>query len=222
VPHSCQNRRKTTVTSGHLRVARAASDLDTCRLTPCVKRPSKQQVVTVERGSGLQDRRLLKGHSEDLRHGPTAESGVYENQGGASGAPRAGLWPWRPRPARPRRLRAGCAIDLSATSTWVSSRSVQPSSQTPNVQLATAASMPPLASLRNRLPPSTVSTAGRYDLAARGGRGSAGAFLAAGDQIAQYLYKKVLSIQHIDRRLEHPGFAHSLLRTTPERRLAQR
>jgi DNA-binding CsgD family transcriptional regulator len=46
---SCHIRARTggklTGPSGHLRVARAASDLDTCRLTPCVKRPSKQRVA---------------------------------------------------------------------------------------------------------------------------------------------------------------------------------
>ena len=40
VPHPCQNRRKMGVTSGHSRPLRTA-ELGTCRLTPCVKRPSK-------------------------------------------------------------------------------------------------------------------------------------------------------------------------------------
>ena len=44
VPHPCQNGRKTEVTSGHSRASRTASGLGTCRLTPCLKRPSKQLV----------------------------------------------------------------------------------------------------------------------------------------------------------------------------------
>jgi len=39
-PQSCQNGRKTTVTSGHQRIARTTSELDERRLTPCLKRPS--------------------------------------------------------------------------------------------------------------------------------------------------------------------------------------
>ena len=44
-PDACQNGRKTAVTSGHARALRTASDLGMRRLTPCLKRPSKQQVV---------------------------------------------------------------------------------------------------------------------------------------------------------------------------------
>jgi integrase len=45
VPHPCQNERKITVISGHLRALRTAWDLGACRLTPCLKRPSKQRVA---------------------------------------------------------------------------------------------------------------------------------------------------------------------------------
>jgi hypothetical protein len=37
VPRACQNGRETAVTSGHPWISRTASDLDTCRLTPCLK-----------------------------------------------------------------------------------------------------------------------------------------------------------------------------------------
>jgi hypothetical protein len=42
VPRSCQNGRKTAVISGRPRASRMTSDLGTRRLTPCLKRPSKQ------------------------------------------------------------------------------------------------------------------------------------------------------------------------------------
>ena len=45
VPRPWQNGRKTTVTSGHSRAPRTASDLGARRLTPCAKRTSKQQVA---------------------------------------------------------------------------------------------------------------------------------------------------------------------------------
>src|SRR6516164_1587299 len=45
VPHPCQNGRQTAVISGHSRAIGIASELDTCRLTPCLKRPSKQRVT---------------------------------------------------------------------------------------------------------------------------------------------------------------------------------
>jgi hypothetical protein len=45
VPHACQNERETAVISGHSRAPRTAFDMDTCRLTPCLKRPSKQRVT---------------------------------------------------------------------------------------------------------------------------------------------------------------------------------
>ena len=44
VPLSCQNGRETAV-SGHPRASRSAPDLDWRRLTPCLKRPSKQRVA---------------------------------------------------------------------------------------------------------------------------------------------------------------------------------
>ena len=61
VPGSCQSRRKTAVTSGHPRAPRTASDLDTRRLTPCLKRPSKQ-LVTAE----LVQRKQNRCVNEDL------------------------------------------------------------------------------------------------------------------------------------------------------------
>src|SRR5258707_10007447 len=45
VPHQRQNGRKTAVTSGRPRAPRMASCLGTLRLTPCLKRPSKQPVT---------------------------------------------------------------------------------------------------------------------------------------------------------------------------------
>ena len=42
VPYPCQNGRKTAVIRSHSRALRTASDLGKCRLTRCVKRPSKQ------------------------------------------------------------------------------------------------------------------------------------------------------------------------------------
>ncbi len=44
VPRPCQNGRQTAVTSGRLRALRTASDVGMRRLTPCLKRPSKQPV----------------------------------------------------------------------------------------------------------------------------------------------------------------------------------
>ena len=46
VPLTCQNGRKTAVTSGHPWAPGTASNLGTRRLTPCVKRPSKQSVTS--------------------------------------------------------------------------------------------------------------------------------------------------------------------------------
>ena len=45
VPCPCQNGRETAVISGRSRAPRTAADLGTCRLTRCVKRPSKQPVT---------------------------------------------------------------------------------------------------------------------------------------------------------------------------------
>lgn len=45
MPHPCQNRRETAVTSGQPQTLRTASDLGMSRLTPCAKRPSKQRVT---------------------------------------------------------------------------------------------------------------------------------------------------------------------------------
>ena len=45
VPHPRQNGRKTTVTSGHPGAIWMASDLDTRRLTSCLKRSSKQSII---------------------------------------------------------------------------------------------------------------------------------------------------------------------------------
>jgi hypothetical protein len=50
VPHPCQNRRKTAVTSGQPRAPRTASDLHMGRVTRCVKRPFKQ-LVSAELGT---------------------------------------------------------------------------------------------------------------------------------------------------------------------------
>jgi hypothetical protein len=43
MPHACQNGRKAAVIRGHPRVPETVSDLGRCRLTHCVKRPSKQR-----------------------------------------------------------------------------------------------------------------------------------------------------------------------------------
>jgi hypothetical protein len=54
VPHACQNGRKTAGTTGHSRAPRTISDLDMRRLTPSVKRPSKQPVVRLgHRGASI-------------------------------------------------------------------------------------------------------------------------------------------------------------------------
>ncbi len=45
VPIPCQNGRQTAVISGHPRAPRTASTLGSPRLTPCLKRPSKQAVT---------------------------------------------------------------------------------------------------------------------------------------------------------------------------------
>ena len=45
MPRACQKGRRTAVTSGHQRTPRTASDLGLGRLTPCLKRPSKQPVM---------------------------------------------------------------------------------------------------------------------------------------------------------------------------------
>ena len=50
VPYPCQNRRKTTVASGHPRTPLTASELGTRRSTPCAKRPSKQRVMQLDWG----------------------------------------------------------------------------------------------------------------------------------------------------------------------------
>jgi hypothetical protein len=46
VPRPCQNGQKTAVNSGRSRAPRTASDLGRCRLTRCVKQPSKQRVAS--------------------------------------------------------------------------------------------------------------------------------------------------------------------------------
>jgi hypothetical protein len=52
VPYPCQNRRKTTVASGHPRTPLTASELGTRRSTPCAKRPvTKLGDLSLARGS---------------------------------------------------------------------------------------------------------------------------------------------------------------------------